>query len=386
MYRQKSPVYTSLCFLAICIVLSSFFSACSGSGSNAQNSGNSGDTNALPPGTGGISFQLVMQPASGSGAHILTPAFNSCADYALGTIAATVTSGTATVTSNSWPCALHQGVILGVPAGSNYTVQVKGLSSGPTMTTIWSGQAPSITVITGQVTNAGTITMSYVGGNSTVPTVTLIGPNSNPASTTNVPVTDRIDIVFSQPMAISTVTSTNITLNDGSPVAGTVSYDSASDTAAFIPSAPLSYGTQYVLQVMSCVTGSCINATTGVTMASNYTNTITTESAPTGTANAPTGLTATPGNGQVTLDWLAENGARSYNVYYSTSPGVTTATGTQIPVAGCPRCTPGSYQRHDLLLHRHRRQHLRRVSGLRPVKHDTRLPNGESVAAREPRG
>jgi Big-like domain-containing protein len=335
MYRQKSPVYASLCLLAICIVLSSFFSACSGSGSNAQNSGNSGDTNALPPGTGGISFRLVMQPASGSGAHILTPAFNSCADYALSTIAATVTSGTATVTSNSWPCALHQGVILGVPAGSNYTVQVKGLSSG---LTTWSGLASSITVTPGQVTNAGTITMSYVGGNTTSPTVTLIGPNSNPTSTTNVPITDRFNVDFSQPMAISTITSTNITLNSGA-VAGTVSYNSASNTAAFIPAStsPLLYNTSYTLQVTTCVTGSCIKDTAGIQLSNtSYTNTFTTESAPTGTANAPASLTTIPGNGQVTLDWPAVNGAISYNVYYSTSPGVTTATGTQIPVAGSP--------------------------------------------------
>ncbi|HUI44839.1 MAG TPA: Ig-like domain-containing protein [Nitrospirota bacterium] len=324
MYNQKSPVFASLCLLAMCIVVTSFFSACSGSGGDAQNSG-----------TGGISFKLVMQPSSGSGAHILTPAFNSCVDYGIGTIAATVSSGTTTVTSNSFPCAAHQGVILGVPAGSNYTLQVEGLSSG--MATIWRGLISSITVTTGQTTNAGTITMSYVGGNTASPTVTLIGPNSNPTSTTNVPITDRINIAFSQPMAISTITSTNITLNNGSAVPGTVSYNSASNTAAFIPSSPLSYNTQYALQVMSCVTGSCIEDIAGIQlMNSSYANTFTTESAPTGTANAPTALTATPGDGQVTLDWLAVNGATSYNVYYSTSPGVTTTNGTQILGVGAP--------------------------------------------------
>jgi hypothetical protein len=176
--------------------------------------------------------------------------------------------------------------------------------------------------------------MGYIGGDSTKPTVTLIGPNSNTGITTNVPVTDRINIAFSEPMAISTVTSTNITLNNGS-VSGTVSYDSASNTAAFIPSSPpappLAYSTQYVLQVWPCV-GSCIKDLAGNQLSSSPTNTFTftTESAPTGTANAPTGLTTKPGNGQVTLDWPAVNGATSYNVYYSTSPGVTTATGTQL--------------------------------------------------------
>ena len=159
--------------------------------------------------------------------------FNSCVDYGIGTISATVSSGTATVTSSSWPCSLHQGQVLGVPAGTNYTLHIQALSSGGT--TLWSGQATSITVNAGSVTNAGTIVMSYVGGDFTQPTVTLIGPNSSPTNTTNVPITDRINIAFSKSMAISTITSTNITLNNGS-VPGTVSYDSASKTAAFIPS------------------------------------------------------------------------------------------------------------------------------------------------------
>jgi fibronectin type 3 domain-containing protein/DNA-binding protein YbaB len=42
--------------------------------------------------------------------------------------------------------------------------------------------------------------------------------------------------------------------------------------------------------------------------------------------NAPTGVTATPGNTQVTVTWTSVSGATSYNLYYDTSPGVTTAS------------------------------------------------------------
>jgi hypothetical protein len=185
--------------------------------------------------------------------------------------------------------------------------------------------------------------MSYVGTDTTPPTVTLISPNSNTGITTNVPITDRFNIVFSKSMAISTVTSTNMTLTDitagNASVAGTVGYDSASKTAAFIPSASsiLTYGHQYALQVTSCVTGSCIKDTAGNQLLnSSYTNTFTIESAPTGTANAPTGLTAKAGNGQVMLDWPAVNGATSYNVYYGLSSGVTTSTGTQLAGVQAP--------------------------------------------------
>lgn len=321
MSRSIAPNYPSLCIFAFCILLTVFFSACSGS--STQQSGGSS--------TGGISFQLVWQQPSSS-AKKLTPSANACVDHAIDTIAATVSNGTTTVTA-SWPCSEHQGFIFGVPAGTNYTLQINGISSGPTTTT-WSGQATGITVITNETTTIGPIVMSYIGTDTTDPTATSIGPNSSPPSTTNVPITDRINMTFSEPMAISTITSTNITLinsSDMSAVAGLVSY--VGNTAAFIPSANLAYDTQYVLQVVSCVTGSCITDTAGNPLASNYTFTFTTEIAPSAAPTTPSGVTATPGNGQVTLDWLATNGSTSYNVYYSLTSGI---TGTKIPDARAP--------------------------------------------------
>jgi mono/diheme cytochrome c family protein len=45
---------------------------------------------------------------------------------------------------------------------------------------------------------------------------------------------------------------------------------------------------------------------------------------------APTGGTATGGDNQVTVSWSAVTDATSYNVYWSTTSGVTTTTGTRI--------------------------------------------------------
>ena len=50
----------------------------------------------------------------------------------------------------------------------------------------------------------------------------------------------------------------------------------------------------------------------------------------------PAGVTATPGNGQITLAWTAVKDATSYNIYWSTTSGVTTANGTKITGATSP--------------------------------------------------
>ena len=55
-----------------------------------------------------------------------------------------------------------------------------------------------------------------------------------------------------------------------------------------------------------------------------------------GTNITPTGVTANPGNGQVTVSWPAISGAVSYNIYYSTASGVTSGLGTNGILLGGP--------------------------------------------------
>lgn len=45
---------------------------------------------------------------------------------------------------------------------------------------------------------------------------------------------------------------------------------------------------------------------------------------------APTGVSATAGDGQATIVWTAVSGATSYNIYWSTTANVTPANGTKI--------------------------------------------------------
>lgn len=56
---------------------------------------------------------------------------------------------------------------------------------------------------------------------------------------------------------------------------------------------------------------------------------------------APAGLTAVGGTGQVTLSWTSVSNATSYNVYYATTPGVTTTSGTKIASASNPYVQAG---------------------------------------------
>jgi fibronectin type 3 domain-containing protein len=51
----------------------------------------------------------------------------------------------------------------------------------------------------------------------------------------------------------------------------------------------------------------------------------------------PAGIAASAGSGQVTVSWSASATATSYNVYYGTSAGVTTANGTKVAGATSPQ-------------------------------------------------
>ena len=56
---------------------------------------------------------------------------------------------------------------------------------------------------------------------------------------------------------------------------------------------------------------------------------------------APTSLTATSGNGQISLAWPAVSNASSYNCYWADADGVTPATGTKVANVKSPYALPG---------------------------------------------
>lgn len=56
---------------------------------------------------------------------------------------------------------------------------------------------------------------------------------------------------------------------------------------------------------------------------------------------APRGITVTAGDAQVTVEWSAVTGATSYNIYYGTTAGVSTATGTLVANGVTPQVITG---------------------------------------------
>jgi hypothetical protein len=64
-------------------------------------------------------------------------------------------------------------------------------------------------------------------------------------------------------------------------------------------------------------------------------------SLPVAVPSAPAGVTAAPGNAQMTIEWSPAQWATGYDIYWSTSPGVTTTNGTQIADVESPYVQDG---------------------------------------------
>ncbi len=141
------------------------------------------------------------------------------------------------------------------------------------------------------------------------PVITTVRPANN---ATAVSVRAPITATFNADMnAASLNTSTFQLQNQGGFVTGTISYDAASKTVTFTPNADLAFSTLYAATVTSAATD-----TTGQAMGQDYTWTFTTAAIPPPTK--PTGLTATPGDGQVTLEWNpnpSNENVTSYNLF-----------------------------------------------------------------------
>jgi hypothetical protein len=123
--------------------------------------------------------------------------------------------------------------------------------------------------------------------------------STNPASgAVNVPLNQKITATFNEPMAGSTITPVGVfsvaMTTGGAPVTGTVTYDTASNTAIFTPSADLAASTQFTATITTAAQDPA-----GKALASNYVWSFTTGTV--ATAVAPTVLSTDPISGAINV-------------------------------------------------------------------------------------
>ncbi len=167
-------------------------------------------------------------------------------------------------------------------ATGTYKVMIGVFDANWTINYYWNSNAASITVTTAQSVPAPPTGLTATAGNAQV---TLTWGASAGA------------------------TSYNVYRSTVSGGEGTTPIATGITTAAFINTG-LTNGTRYYYKVAA------VNSA-GTSLQSNEASATPQVSAP----PAPTGLTATPGNAQVTLAWTAAPGATSYNVYRGTTAG-----------------------------------------------------------------
>ncbi|HEX9078997.1 MAG TPA: fibronectin type III domain-containing protein [Desulfuromonadaceae bacterium] len=153
-----------------------------------------------------------------------------------------------------------------------------------------------------------------------------------PAAPTGVAATGGADQVTLSWTAVSGATSYNVYWSTAPGVTTTTGTKIAGATSPYVQTG-LSAGTAYYYVVTA------VNSV-GESVASAQA-TATTNAPPAAVPAAPTGVTATGGTQQVTVTWAAVSGATSYNIYYSTTTGVTPATGTKIANATSPYIQTG---------------------------------------------
>jgi hypothetical protein len=151
------------------------------------------------------------------------------------------------------------------------------------------------------------------------PAVTSTVPASGAS---NVPLNQKISATFNTAMAASTITAagtfTVAKTTGGTAVAGAVTYDSASDTAIFTPTAALTASTQYTATVTTAA-----QSTQGNALPANYAWSFTTGVA--ANASAPT-VTSTDPADTATLVPLNQKVAATFSTFMD--PSTISAAGT----------------------------------------------------------
>jgi ketosteroid isomerase-like protein len=174
---------------------------------------------------------------------------------------------------------------------------------------------------------------------TSLPSVT----STNPVSVaTNVPVNQIITATFNQPMNSATITAagtfTLAVTAGGAAVTGAVTYDGASNTAIFTPTANLATGTQFTAAITTAA-----QSAVGGALASNYVWTFTTNVAPTVVSTVPVnGASAVAVNTTVAATFSRAMAATTITAatFTVTGPGGTAVAGAVTYAGSTATFTP----------------------------------------------
>jgi YVTN family beta-propeller protein len=278
-------------FVSFCIVFLLFTSCGKGPGTSFD--------------TGSIAFSVRFNGVSYEGSELHALALD-CDDAGVETVVAEIyDEASLYLTSGGpWLCSAHTGTIVDVPAGTNRTIVVLGKDINGNV--LYRGEKSGITVTAGQTTNAGTIEVEPFNPPFDPPT--LLSPTDGATVTSGSYSFEWESIAEASDYQIHVSTDSNFT--------STVIDETISITS-YTPTTALSANTYY-WRVRAEESSGGQSAWSEV-----WSFTVSAEPVP---PAPPTNVTATAGDEQVTISWDTVSGATSYNIYWSTSSGVSSTS------------------------------------------------------------
>lgn len=299
--------------------------------------------------TNGTKLAGVTSPAvhtgltDGTTYYYIVTAVNSA-----GESAASVQVAATTLTPNPPPTAPASPTGVSAAGGANQVTVSWSAVTGATSYNVYWSTSSGVTVATG--TKIAGVTSPYVhtglsAGTAYYYVVTAVNSVGESAASTQATATTNAPppAVPSAPTGLTAAGGTKQVTVSWSSVAGATSYNlywsltsgvtAATGTKITGATSPyvqtgLADGTAYYYVVTA------VNSV-GESAASAQATASTSAAVPV-VPGAPTGVTAAGGAKQVTVSWSAVAGATSYNLYWSLTSGLTTATGTKIAGATSP--------------------------------------------------
>jgi Ice-binding-like/Bacterial Ig-like domain len=231
--------------------------------------------------------------------------------------------------------------------GTTFTLTGPGIApvvgvvtyAGTTATFTPTNPLAANTLFTATITSGATdptgnaLTANFVWTFSTTsrPSVTSTNPA---AAATDVPTNQKITATFTEPMSAATITAsgtlTVATTSGAAPVSGTVTYDAASKTAIFTPTADLTASTEFTATITTAA-----QDPSGGALASNYVWNFTTGTV--ANATAPTVFSTDPASAATLVPLnqkIAVTFSKAMNPATISAPGAVTVAIGAVPVLG----------------------------------------------------